>query len=133
MSATALLQSCVTACGTMQGHRDWVLCVEWSPDGKLLVSGSKDGQILVWDAVSTALKGQCKASPPPPPPSPALSPTFFCNGGSRLWRCLHTRTSLCGAARSKAAAIGANLTLPHHQMMHVVEAARLLLHNDGGG
>jgi WD40 repeat protein len=37
-----------------------VLCLAWSPDAKYLVSGSMDGQILVWHADSAALKGVCK-------------------------------------------------------------------------
>ena len=31
------------------GHRNWVLCIAWSPDGKHLVSGSKAGELQCWD------------------------------------------------------------------------------------
>ncbi|KAL4834643.1 hypothetical protein H8958_006865 [Nasalis larvatus] len=30
-------------------HRHWVLSISWSPDGKKLASGCKNGQILLWD------------------------------------------------------------------------------------
>lgn len=31
------------------GHKNWVLCIAWSPDGKHLVSGSKAGELICWD------------------------------------------------------------------------------------
>nr|KAJ0189172.1 hypothetical protein LSAT_V11C800446270 [Lactuca sativa] len=31
------------------GHKNWVLFVAWSPDGKHLVSGSKSGEIQIYD------------------------------------------------------------------------------------
>jgi len=31
-------------------HRDWVHSVAFSPDGKTIVSGSRDETIKVWDA-----------------------------------------------------------------------------------
>jgi ribosome assembly protein 4 len=46
----------------LQGHKNWVLCVAWSPDAKYLVSGSMDGQILVWQADSGKLKGTCRVT-----------------------------------------------------------------------
>ncbi|MCX7703165.1 MAG: hypothetical protein N2234_03565 [Planctomycetota bacterium] len=33
---------------TLRGHNDWVLSVSFSPDGKLLASGSRDGTIKLW-------------------------------------------------------------------------------------
>ena len=34
---------------TLKGHRDWVLACAWSPDGTRLASGSRDGQLIIWD------------------------------------------------------------------------------------
>ncbi|XP_074045019.1 notchless protein homolog 1 isoform X2 [Macrotis lagotis] len=47
------------------GHRHWVLSIAWSPDGKKLASGCKNGQILLWDPntgkqVGRALAGHSK-------------------------------------------------------------------------
>ena len=36
-------------------HSDWVLSVAFSPDGKTIVSGSRDKTIKVWDAGAWAL------------------------------------------------------------------------------
>ncbi|GMP41547.1 hypothetical protein CsSME_00011606 [Camellia sinensis var. sinensis] len=33
----------------LSGHKNWVLCIAWSPDGKHLVSGSKAGELQCWD------------------------------------------------------------------------------------
>lgn len=33
----------------LQGHDDYVMCATFSPDGKYLVSGANNGQILLWD------------------------------------------------------------------------------------
>jgi hypothetical protein len=35
---------------TLDGHTGGVNCVAWSPDGQRLVSGGKDGAVIVWDA-----------------------------------------------------------------------------------
>ncbi|MCA9194477.1 MAG: protein kinase [Planctomycetales bacterium] len=32
-----------------EGHRDWLNCVRYSPDGKYLISGSDDKTVRVWD------------------------------------------------------------------------------------
>lgn len=34
---------------TCTGHRQWVLCVAWSPDGKKLASACKAGDIIIWN------------------------------------------------------------------------------------
>ena len=31
------------------GHKNWVLCIAWSPDGKHLVSGSMAGELQCWN------------------------------------------------------------------------------------
>lgn len=41
------------------GHKNWVLCIAWSPDGKHLVSGSKAGELQCWDP----LTGQPSGNP----------------------------------------------------------------------
>lgn len=33
----------------LEGHQQWVLRVEWSPDGAFLASGGLDGPVYVWD------------------------------------------------------------------------------------
>lgn len=34
------------------GHRDLVTCVAFSPDGGMIVSGSRDGTVCIWDVAS---------------------------------------------------------------------------------
>jgi WD40 repeat protein len=44
-----------TAVGNpLQGHRDWVNPVGYSPDGRYIISGSDDKTIRTWDAVTGA-------------------------------------------------------------------------------
>ncbi|MEW6495691.1 MAG: hypothetical protein AB1589_24705 [Cyanobacteriota bacterium] len=40
----------------LEGHKDWVSSVSWSPNGQRLVSGSKDGTIKLWKADGTLIK-----------------------------------------------------------------------------
>lgn len=50
---------------TLNGHRNWVLCVSWSADGEVIATGSMDNTIRLWDAESgkplgDALRGHSK-------------------------------------------------------------------------
>ncbi|KAG4300819.1 hypothetical protein PCANB_002919 [Pneumocystis canis] len=49
----------------LRGHSNWVLCVSWSPDAKLIASGSMDNTIRLWDPykgenIGDSLKGHTK-------------------------------------------------------------------------
>ena len=48
-----------------KGHKKWVLCIAWSPDGLKLASGSMDNEINIWNPVNgkkigKTLKGHSK-------------------------------------------------------------------------
>lgn len=45
---------------TLQGHRDWVTSIAWSPDGKRLASGSRDKTVRIWDPFSKAPVGKAQ-------------------------------------------------------------------------
>jgi WD40 repeat protein len=44
----------------LQGHRNWVLCVAWSPDASMIATGDMNGDIWLWEAASGKPLGQCK-------------------------------------------------------------------------
>ena len=44
----------------LEGHRDWVVAVAFSPDGSTLVSGSDDHEIRLWDASNSEPKATLK-------------------------------------------------------------------------
>jgi COMPASS component SWD3 len=48
---------------TLKGHTDWVNSVAFSPDGKLLASGSADGTIKLWDVATGQEVRTLKATP----------------------------------------------------------------------
>jgi ribosome assembly protein 4 len=40
------------------GHRHWVLCTAWAPNGQTLASACKSGEIRLWDAATGTQKGK---------------------------------------------------------------------------
>lgn len=38
----------------LKGHQAKVLCSDWSPDKRHIVSSSQDGKLIVWDAFTTS-------------------------------------------------------------------------------
>ena len=42
----------------MEGHQNWVLAVAYRPDGREIVSGSRDGTLRRWDARTGEQIGQ---------------------------------------------------------------------------
>ena len=52
---------------TCKGHKHWILCITWSPDGRRLASGCKNGQV----------------TPPPSNQDTSSQDTLFCPCVSR--------------------------------------------------
>lgn len=48
----ALLSVQLMKISSYSGHKNWVLSIAWSPDGKHLVSGSKAGELQCWDPLT---------------------------------------------------------------------------------
>ena len=46
----------------MQGHKNWVLCLAWSPDGEMVASGGMEGALWLWDPKTGKPLGCCKGA-----------------------------------------------------------------------
>lgn len=66
----------------LKGHQAKVLCANWSPDKRHLVSSSQDGKLIIWDAFTTN-KEQALTMPTTWIMSCAYSPSgnFIATGG----------------------------------------------------
>lgn len=47
-------------CAVAQGHKNWVLCVAWSPDAQMLATGGMDGVLWLWEPSTGNAIGCCK-------------------------------------------------------------------------
>ena len=74
-----------------KGHRDGVFCVAFSPDGKMIASGSSDNAIKLWNAATGVVirelinpklkaKGAVAAAPPQAHPGWIQGLAFVANG-----------------------------------------------------
>ena len=45
----------------MQGHKNWVQCVSWSPDAAQVVSGDQNGVLWLWNPKTGQPIGSCTA------------------------------------------------------------------------
>lgn len=64
---TARIWDCLTSTPmvTLEGHKNWVLCVAWSPDNKMIATGSMDNTLRLWDpetgkTIGDVLRGHSK-------------------------------------------------------------------------
>ena len=46
----------------LQGHKNWVLCLAWSPDGEMVASGGMEGALWLWDPKTGKPFGCCKGA-----------------------------------------------------------------------
>jgi WD40 repeat protein len=58
-TTTAAAAALTVPLAALQGHRNWVLVVAWSPDAAVVATGDMDGQIWLWDAASGDALGRC--------------------------------------------------------------------------
>lgn len=49
-----------TAQAECRGHKNWVLCLAWSPDAKYVASGDMDGDLWLWDPTTGKAFGACR-------------------------------------------------------------------------
>ncbi|XP_064460928.1 notchless protein homolog 1-like isoform X2 [Ornithodoros turicata] len=98
---------------TCQGHKNWVLCVAWSPNTQKVASGCKNGQIWIWDPVTGKQLGRtmhghkewitCLCWEPLHSNGECRSLASSGKDGTvRIWDILlgHTRLTLSGHSRS---------------------------------
>ena len=46
--------------GYLQGHKNWVQCVSWSPDAAMVVSGDQNGVLWLWNPKTGEPVGSCR-------------------------------------------------------------------------
>lgn len=44
----------------LKGHEGWIWCIDYSNDGKFIVSGSEDKEIKLWNANTGQMFGSKK-------------------------------------------------------------------------
>ncbi|MCP4536333.1 MAG: WD40 repeat domain-containing protein [Chloroflexi bacterium] len=86
---------------TFNGHTGWVHSVAFSPDGRLIASGSQDETVRLWD-VSTALgAGSQNVRWPLQNTSPVLCVTFSFDGRTMAWGSEDSTIHVRDVARSQ--------------------------------
>ena len=48
---------CLPITQLIAGHKNWVLCVAWSPDAQVIATGSMDNTLRLWDPETGKPKG----------------------------------------------------------------------------
>jgi WD40 repeat protein len=78
---------------TLEGHKDGVRCVAFSPDGDKLASGGEDGELRIWD-VST---GKSERLPADPKRGRIHALKYSADGKKLLVWCARAGDELCGS------------------------------------